>query len=970
MKKLIFIVLMLCMLSSPVHAALSYGESFYTTNKASALSGVDGVDPLYSFINEVEDYLEGTTAIDDLLVTDTIGLLESTGATYYTYLQAGNQSGDLTYTLPTGYGTTGQYLSATDAGVMSWGTPSATFAGGSVTGDIVMANGIYLQSSETTAQASAIQVWDTTAVAAYSNVLSWVNQGVPDIVLGAATNTVAITSTGLNVTAAGAVTGVTDLTADTLSVTTLYENAIVAAAVGNVALTMDGAGNGTIGIGLTSTGLITLGRGTTLNSTLDVTGATGLDGAVTLGNAAADNITITGDVIANVTLDDDTTDSPSIILRDAGENDWIFLKANGAGGHLTATADAGTSSLHIVAGNLEVGTGAPGTAAMDGEDFYVKGDSEFDGAVQFDGLPTGSAGLTVTGAAVSLNTSSNYAANVCAGTSTGTVTIGSSAGQIITIGNGAAAKTVSLGSSNTTSTTTILGGSNGVNINVNALNDPTNINTGVNTGTVTIGGTGAQSIAIGDGGTGAKTITIGDAAAAGSTTIKAGTGNLIMSAVDDISLNGGSAGSIIDIGVNTQGNVINIATNDTTLDDLNIGSVKDTVSITGIDVTLVSGATGVLINNNTNQLVGIGTGTATGTVTIGGTGTQSIAIGNGVGIKTVALGSITTSSATAISSGTGDLDLIATAILDIDVGTTYDMLAAGAFSFDGANAASNISLATNTANDDFTISITGATDSSLILASSGTGTDALKISTSNALGDIDIDSADDLTLDTVGLMGVTIGGTYTITPTGEYLVDATAGLTLDSAEVATDAIKLSASAGGGILSTASAVPDGGYGTKLSGTMATATKSEGLGAYVEGNTSGNADGKVYGLGAWLNITAGTPTDGPDSIMAGADIGIYAAAAPELAATQLRVLNLEYQVHTDAAPVEKTSMINFSADSGGDVPDYLFTFANADSAVYTANATHTAASTDKVGAIKITITGAVATGYIYVYSNAGQ
>jgi len=154
---------------------------------------------------------------------------------------------------------------------------------------------------------------------------------------------------------------------------------------------------------------------------------------------------------------------------------------------------------------------------------------------------SGASGVTFTGDTVNFNSgstaASNYACNIGAGTSTGTVTIGGTGIQAIAVGNGAAAKTVALGSSNTTSTTTILSGSNGVSINA-SNNQPTNINSGTSTGTVTIGGSGAQTITIGStgietinigaGGTGAKTITIGDAASTGTTAILSGSGGLTL----------------------------------------------------------------------------------------------------------------------------------------------------------------------------------------------------------------------------------------------------------------------------------------------------------------------------------------------------------------------------------------------------------------------------------------------------------
>ncbi len=63
------------------------------------------------------------------------------------------------------------------------------------------------------------------------------------------------------------------------------------------------------------------------------------------------------------------------------------------------------------------------------------------------GLLQGQLGLTVTGAAVNLNASSNFATNINTGTSTGTVTIGGTAGNTINIGSdNTVADTITLGS--------------------------------------------------------------------------------------------------------------------------------------------------------------------------------------------------------------------------------------------------------------------------------------------------------------------------------------------------------------------------------------------------------------------------------------------------------------------------------------------------------------------------------------------
>ena len=174
---------------------------------------------------------------------------------------------------------------------------------------------------------------------------------------------------------------------------------------------------------------------------------------------------------------------------------------------------------------------------------------------------------------------------------------------------------------------------------------------------------------------------------------------------------------------------------------------------------------------------------------------------------------------------------------------------------------------------------------------------------------------------------------------------------------------------GGTTITSSAVPDGKNALKVSGSIAGATASEGVGLYVEGNISGATDSKVYGMGSWLNITGGIMTDGPDSLIAAADFGLYTDGGPTLTASKIRILNLEYQVNSGDAP-ELSSMIHFNCAATGDTPDYLFTFGNAAAAVYTENATHTSASTSKLGALKIQILGKTDPMYIYVYSSAGS
>lgn len=92
------------------------------------------------------------------------------------------------------------------------------------------------------------------------------------------------------------------------------------------------------------------------------------------------------------------------------------------------------------------------------------GDQKCQGKFWATGLITGGTGLTVTGAAVNLNASSNYGVNIGTGTSTGTLAFGGTGTQTLDIGNGAGIKTVNLGSDTTSSSTNIKAGSGNLDI--------------------------------------------------------------------------------------------------------------------------------------------------------------------------------------------------------------------------------------------------------------------------------------------------------------------------------------------------------------------------------------------------------------------------------------------------------------------------------------------------------------------------
>ncbi len=322
------------------------------------------------------------------------------------------------------------------------------------------------------------------------------------------------------------------------------------------------------------------------------------------------------------------------------------------------------------------------------------------GAITMDGLLTGTAGATITGAAINLNASDNNVVNIGTGTTTSTVTIGGAAAQTINVGDGAAAKTVTLGSSDSTSTTTLLSGSGALNLNA-SNNQNTNINTGSSTGTVAVGGTGVMAIDIGTGGTGAKTISIGDGASTGTTAVKSGSGGLGLNV---------STNHPVNIGTGTTTGTVTIGGAGIQTINIGDGAAAKTVTLGSSDTTstttLLSGSNGINLNVSNNQPTNIGTGTTTGTVTVGGAGIQTINIGDGAAAKTVTLGSTDTTSTTTISSGSGGIsmggivtlttdvyvkkggDATAANELDIGVGTFFDV--AGATNITSIAAADSI----------------------------------------------------------------------------------------------------------------------------------------------------------------------------------------------------------------------------------------------------------------------------------------
>ena len=120
-----------------------------------------------------------------------------------------------------------------------------------------------------------------------------------------------------------------------------------------------------------------------------------------------------------------------------------------------------------------------------------------------------------------------------------------------------------------------------------------------------------------------------------------------------------------------------------------------------------------------------------------------------------------------------------------------DWDATGAFSLDSTanvhigatGTASDFTLASDSAGDDLTIAVTGATDSSVVVNSSGTGTDAVDINAT--AGGVTIDAAGAISIDGVGASNATIdSGTFTLSTTtsGDVAVSAADDATITAGD--------------------------------------------------------------------------------------------------------------------------------------------------------------------------------------------
>jgi len=418
-----------------------------------------------------------------------------------------------TLTLPTAGGSNGQVLKTDGSGVLSW-TDAASGSVGTVTGT---ANEITVSGTTTTV---TVSIADTYTGQSSINTVGNITTGT----WSATTIAVAHGGTGLSSTTANRL--LYSSAANTISELTSANNGILVTnssgvpSIGNVvgaaltmpSITLSNSSNQLVFANGTNTGTITWGLGGTRTITLpDQTG----------------------------TLMLAPTGSPNAIAWVLGGNTLTTTAVLGAGGTNTNTISiqAGTGTLGIgddaYAQTINVGTGAGVVKTVNiggtGANVIKIGDAQNGGSL--------SLGSAMTSGTISIGGS----------TQTGTIDIGKGTGaQTLNFGTGTGAKTINIGTGavanaiaigNTTGTTVIdlTSGTGGINLN-----------TGTSTSSVTIGGSATQTISIGNGAA-PKTVNVGSNNSTSTTTILSGTGGLHLNDGGTATVTIGSSTSVVDV---------------------------------------------------------------------------------------------------------------------------------------------------------------------------------------------------------------------------------------------------------------------------------------------------------------------------------------------------------------------------------------------------------------------------------------
>jgi hypothetical protein len=602
---------------------------------------------------------------------------------------------------------------------------------------------------------------------------------------------------------------------------------------------------------------------------------TGTNGGVSISGSSG-----TLDVNGASTLDQVTIDTTDGQFAVSGTNKINFTPAGAV-----EILSGATSFFRTSAGNIDIDS-QNGTLTMRGETAtQVISDSTTVAVL-------GATGVTVTSTAnnVQVNAGSNFDVNASSSITmdanassnftvagSGNVTVNTTAGRAIVEGGLVGVNAITIAATNAAGGIDIDAGTGGFDVlatgggfSIDAQNTASNLSLATNADaqdlTIALTGTSNSSILMSSSGTGADAIKITSSDVAGGLDIDAGTSGVAVDTTGAISLDSAAASNFTVTGAfdltasSTLGSVI-VAGGEAVVDAVQI---KATDAAGGIH--LDSGTGGISADTTAGFSID---GATASNVTV--TGTQALTVNNTGGQLVLQSGQTAATDAVRIyaSNGSGGID--------IDSGTGgVDILSQGLVSIDATGAASNFSLATSGTAQDLTISVTGNTDSSLFLTSTGTSTtDAIRVNAS--AGGIDIDAVGQVNFDTTDTVNgifiatntpavpVTIGtATSTTTISGNLIVSGvTTTVNTETLLVEDNLIVINSGGGelgndGGIVIRRNQIPvDVGTGGDVSSDTGTGIISSTL-------QSGTATSTLWTIAGGTNITLTTVGTGTFSV----------------------------------------------------------------------------------------------------------
>ncbi len=517
------------------------------------------------------------------------------------------------------------------------------------------------------------------------------------LIQGSASATITTGATALNLASdasTGAVNLGTGAGARTITIGNVTGATAVAVNTGTGSFTVTSTGAGDIVLNSADTVLIDSAGVLELNSSA---------GVISVGNdAVAQNINVGTGAAARVITVGNSSGATQVVLN-AGTA-GVTVGANAIAqpivignqtGATQVTIDSGTGAINVgtaIAKTITIGnvTGATAVAVNVGTgNFVVNGAAS---SLYNIGAATTTGTIIIGGTAqtgiMTLGKSSGInIVEIGAGEGATTVNIarGATAAKVVNIADGAVANVITIGTVSGAASMALKVGTGNFTLEGATTSTYAISGTGVNTGTITIGGgTGAQTLNVMNStggktvniaaGAGANVVTVGSVTGASSLALKAGTGNFTLEGdvattyaisgtganTGTITIGGGTGAQTLNMMASTGVKTINLGTG-AAANVITIGTVTGAASLSLLAGTGNFSLDGAATTNYTfgptatSGTVNIGgTGANTGTATVfGGTGAQTINIANNTGIKTINIAGDSATSANVIKIGTG-----------------------------------------------------------------------------------------------------------------------------------------------------------------------------------------------------------------------------------------------------------------------------------------------------------------------------